>query len=298
MPEPADSEQPLEWEGTEHTPAARPSLPRLPPLATVDTVADGARIGVIVRGELDLDADQRLRPDLIDALSCSAEGVDLYLSEVTFCDCSGIHLLLDLRRLALRHGKTVTVLSSSAVVERMFDLTATHGLLEPYEPPALIPEPAPEGENGIGPPADGEANPGTDTDDSLRTVVAQLRRAMQTRPTIDLARGILMSVFSLSPEASWDVLVTASQNTNTKLHRLAEDLVGTVHGPDLPEAVQSQLAAAVAKANKARAAPGAGSGSAEGSGNDPQPDSPHTGPGPLGTSQVAATPPVPPPGLT
>ncbi|MFG2651409.1 STAS domain-containing protein [Streptomyces sp. NPDC048436] len=137
MPEPADSEQPLAREGAQHAAAAHPPLPRLPLLATVDTVRDGARVGVIVRGELDLDADQRLRPELLDALSCSTDGIDLYLSEVTFCDCSGINLLLDLRRLALRHGKTVTVLSSSPAVERMFALTAIHDLFEPFELPDL-----------------------------------------------------------------------------------------------------------------------------------------------------------------
>jgi hypothetical protein len=74
---------------------------------------------------------------------------------------------------------------------------------------------------------------------------------MQTRPAIDLARGILMASFSLSPEVAWTVLVTASQNTNTKLHVLAQDLVGTVQGTPLPEEVQQQLAAAVAQARAA-----------------------------------------------
>lgn len=72
---------------------------------------------------------------------------------------------------------------------------------------------------------------------------------MQTRPTIDLARGILMASFGLSPEAAWSVLVRTSQNTNTKLHDLAQDLVSTVHGTELPEQVQQQLAAAVASAS-------------------------------------------------
>ena len=73
---------------------------------------------------------------------------------------------------------------------------------------------------------------------------------MQTRPTIDLARGILMASFSLTPEAAWSVLVRTSQNTNTKLHHLAQDLVGTVRGTTLPEQVQQQLAAAVAGASR------------------------------------------------
>jgi AmiR/NasT family two-component response regulator len=94
-----------------------------------------------------------------------------------------------------------------------------------------------------------------DVDGELRREVADLRRAMRTRPAIDLARGILMATFNLSPEAAWTVLVTASQNTNTKLHVLAQDLVGTVQGVPLPEEVQQQVAAAVTRARRVMDAP-------------------------------------------
>ncbi|MEV0123664.1 ANTAR domain-containing protein [Streptomyces sp. NPDC050703] len=245
MPEPAHPERPLTGGGAdsaEEGRGTRPSPPAMPLPATVDTVPDGARVGVIVRGELDLDACQRLRPDLLHALSRSAEGLDLYLREVAFCDCSGVNLLLALRRLALRYGKTVLLRTTSPAVERMLDLTATHALFEPFEPHESEDVPA------VGPAAGGT------TEQELRTIVSQLQRAMRTRPTIDLARGILMSVFTLSPEAAWEVLVTASQNTNTKLHRLAGHLVDTVNGDELPPAMRKQLANAVAKANKTRAA--------------------------------------------
>lgn len=79
--------------------------------------------------------------------------------------------------------------------------------------------------------------------------VVQLRRAMQTRPTIDQARGILMAAFSLGPDDAWTTLVMASQNTNTKLHHVAQQLVDSVQGEALPEAVQAQLSAAVARLN-------------------------------------------------
>ncbi|MEV2256007.1 STAS domain-containing protein [Streptomyces sp. NPDC050147] len=92
---------------------------------------------VIVRGELDLDSGERLLPDLLRALSGSADGIDLQLSEVAFCDCSGINLMLELRRLALRYGKTVTVAASSPAVDRLFDLTAVRYLFEPSESSGL-----------------------------------------------------------------------------------------------------------------------------------------------------------------
>ncbi|MEV0599550.1 ANTAR domain-containing protein [Streptomyces sp. NPDC050315] len=121
-----------------------------------------------------------------------------------------------------------------------------------------MPEPGHSGQPlpGEGPEAH-QVSPPEDTEQELRTLVAQLRRAMQTRPTIDLARGILMASFGLSPEAAWDVLVAASQNTNTKLHRLAGDLVGTTQGSTLSDAVHHQLRVAVAKAHTPPPSPSA-----------------------------------------
>ncbi|WP_051872257.1 ANTAR domain-containing protein [Streptomyces sclerotialus] len=220
------------------TPASVPPVP-----ATIGIAPDGDRVSVSIRGELDLDAAQRFRPDLRHALGYSVSGIDLHLREVEFCDCSGLNLLLSLHRRAMEQCKTVTMRSGSRAVERVLDLTGSRELFTP---------PNPDGETMTHPAApDGGPCVGTDphTGQDLHTLVAQLRRAMQTRPTIDLARGILMASFSLSPEAAWQVLVTASQNTNTKLHRLAHDLVGTVQGDVLPAGVQEHLAAAVAKAN-------------------------------------------------
>lgn len=79
----------------------------------------------------------------------------------------------------------------------------------------------------------------------LRDEVDQLRRAMETRPAIDQARGILMASFGLSPEDAWTVLVSVSQNTNTKLHSLADELVTTVQGGALSETMRQQVSAAL-----------------------------------------------------
>ncbi|MCX4405009.1 ANTAR domain-containing protein [Streptomyces sp. NBC_01764] len=84
-----------------------------------------------------------------------------------------------------------------------------------------------------------------DAEQDLRTEVVQLKRAMQTRPVIDLARGVLMASFGLSTDDAWNVLVEVSQHTNTKVHHLAEDLVGAVNGDPLPDALRQQVSAAV-----------------------------------------------------
>ncbi|MFI6373712.1 ANTAR domain-containing protein [Streptomyces sp. NPDC050546] len=205
-------------------------------MATMDVAPDGDRMLVTLWGELDL-GSRRLLPDLYDILTLSGSGIDLCLDAVGFCDCSGLNVLLDLRMRALALDKTVAVRSSGRAVERVLDLTGTRELLT----------------NAVPPPARA-VSPRTDADQDLRAEVAQLRQAMQTRPTIDLARGILMASFGLSPEAAWSVLVRTSQNTNTKLRQLAEELVSTAHGTTLPEQMRRQLAAAVASASPPSAA--------------------------------------------
>ena len=63
-------------------------------------------------------------------------------------------------------------------------------------------------------------------------LVEQLRRAMETRPVIDQAHGVLMATHGCTPEEAWAVLKGASQNTNTKLHEVAEEVVdSTQHIP-------------------------------------------------------------------
>jgi anti-anti-sigma factor len=210
-------------------------------MATMDVAPDGDRMTVSMWGELDL-GSRRLLPELFDLLTLSGGGVDLRLDAVGFCDCSGLNALLDLRTRAVDQGKTVTIRSCGVAVERLLDLTGTRELFTDFARPE---RPAPPARPDAGPPEEsGQDLSGQD----LRAEVTQLRRAMQTRPTIDLARGILMASFNLTPEAAWSVLVRTSQNTNTKLHHLAQDLVGTVRGSTLPEQVQQQLSAAVAGA--------------------------------------------------
>ncbi|MFI7402116.1 ANTAR domain-containing protein [Streptomyces sp. NPDC049541] len=210
-------------------------------LVTIDVVPDGDRMNVRVCGELD-HGGRELEHDLTEALDGSASGIDLDLSAIGFCDCSGLNLLLGLRRKALDEGKTITISASGPPVDRLLELTGARELFARPGSEAGSTEPDAAGDGLKAPEA---------VDQELRKEVAELRRAMQTRPAIDLARGILMASFSLSPEVAWTVLVTASQNTNTKLHVLAQDLVGTVQGTPLPEEVQQQLAAAVAQARAA-----------------------------------------------
>jgi len=236
MPEPAHSAQPL---------TAADSRP--PCLASIEAVVAGDRVDVICRGELDIGA-RWLQPELYAALNRSATGVDLDLEGVGFCDCAGLNVLLDLRREALDQGKTVTVRSCGPAVGRLLDLTGAGELFKAEEAHRPAGQGSPVTSDGDPDPDPvPEPEPEVDVDEELRLEVAQLRRAMRTRPSIDVARGIVMASFGLSCEDAWTVLVTASQNTNTKLHHLAENLMGAVDGTPVAEEVRQQMAVAVAK---------------------------------------------------
>ncbi|MER5255911.1 MULTISPECIES: ANTAR domain-containing protein [unclassified Streptomyces] len=118
--------------------------------------------------------------------------------------------------------------------------------------------PAPVAQDSEATHAASPALPGHGVEDAQpdpRVELGQLRRAMRTRPVIDMARGILMASFGLGADDAWSVLVSVSQNTNTKLHIVAADLVGAATGGRIPRPLRRQLAAAVAQLRPPTVAP-------------------------------------------
>ncbi|KPI00422.1 ANTAR domain protein with unknown sensor [Actinobacteria bacterium OK074] len=227
----------------------------------------GDRTVVEVAGDIDIDMEQQLHSALREALARSATGVDLDLSKVGFCDCSGLNVLLRVRRLALADAKTLTVRSLGPAVGKLLDTTGTAGLFGLGRPPCDGCEHDSRHGSGHGSghasvhvPHGRSGAPRTlveteetrlpDDAEELRTEVVQLKQAMRTRPVIDLARGILMASFGLNPEDAWTVLVNVSQHTNTKLHHLAEELVAAVNGEPLPEPLRQQLSRAVTEVSR------------------------------------------------
>ncbi|MGJ5895097.1 hypothetical protein DF268_09025 [Streptomyces sp. V2] len=199
-----------------------------PATPSVRTRRDGDRVVVTVGGELCLDDSALLERTLRAALREPARRVELDLGALEFWDCSALNVLLEIRRYAMAAGKSLAVTAASPVAERLLALTGTCPLL-----------------------VEGHVT----EEEALRGEVVQLRRAMRTRPEIDLARGILMASFGLSPDEAWNVLVKASQNTNTKLHRLASTVVTTVRGEPLPDPVRQHLTDAVASVSDAEKTP-------------------------------------------
>jgi ANTAR domain len=73
----------------------------------------------------------------------------------------------------------------------------------------------------------------------------QLKHAMESRPVIDMARGVLMAGFGCEPEEAWEILVTVSQHANVKLRHVAEAITSAATGKPMPELLQEHLATAV-----------------------------------------------------
>ncbi|MFH8336412.1 STAS domain-containing protein [Streptomyces sp. AM6-12] len=95
----------------------------------------GARTGVEILGELDLDSGRGIRGKLREALTRSARGLDLDLSGLEFCDCAGLSVLMDLRQQAALQGKTVVVRAVSPMVDRLLAIVGARELFAPAAEP-------------------------------------------------------------------------------------------------------------------------------------------------------------------
>lgn len=71
--------------------------------------------------------------------------------------------------------------------------------------------------------------------DRARQLATQLGAALETRPVIDQAKGIMMRDRGCTADEAFDLLVTASQRSNRKLRLVAQDLVNSV-APASPSA--------------------------------------------------------------
>jgi hypothetical protein len=63
----------------------------------------------------------------------------------------------------------------------------------------------------------------------------QLEAALQTRPVIEQAKGVLAGLLGLDADQAFVELRDASQEHNVKLHVLAATLVAAACSQDLPE---------------------------------------------------------------
>ncbi|WP_086824526.1 STAS domain-containing protein [Streptomyces sp. NRRL B-24572] len=100
-----------------------------PSVVSVIFVPGPHRVLARVSGEIDTADAAGLRQNLTMALTASRGGLDIDLAAVTFCDSSGLHVLLDLNHLALRDGKTLVLTALSRPVALLLRLAGTHHVL-------------------------------------------------------------------------------------------------------------------------------------------------------------------------
>jgi anti-anti-sigma factor len=100
------------------------------PPVTGTAPAGTPEVVVSARGELDIATADELRHRLLAALAGNPVVV-ADLSEVTFCDCSGLRVIEDARRAAARGGRTLLLRGAGDRVRRLFELTGLANALDP-----------------------------------------------------------------------------------------------------------------------------------------------------------------------
>ncbi|MFE1230933.1 STAS domain-containing protein [Streptomyces sp. NPDC058745] len=84
---------------------------------------------VRVRGEIDFDTAGPLKATLLHAtVTCDGDRVVLDLSDVSFCDATGLNALLRARLWALGEHRHLTIAAAGRPVTRLLDITGAAAL--------------------------------------------------------------------------------------------------------------------------------------------------------------------------
>ncbi|MFC8506636.1 STAS domain-containing protein [Streptomyces sp. NPDC057411] len=80
---------------------------------------------VWLSGDLDLDHSDRVRSSLLHGVALAPQGADIVvdLQNSSFCDSTGLNLLLAARELALESGSRITLAAPSHQMVRLLELT-------------------------------------------------------------------------------------------------------------------------------------------------------------------------------
>jgi len=91
---------------------------------------ESGKVVVAPAGELDLASAALLEREFGGLPRDGRKRVVLDLREVQFIDSTGLRLLLSLRNTAKRERRSLRVVPGPARVQRIFELTCTHGLFD------------------------------------------------------------------------------------------------------------------------------------------------------------------------
>jgi anti-sigma B factor antagonist len=107
-----------------------------PPELTISLhAADPRAIRLTVSGELDYTSAPRLRAALDEVPLAPGSGLIIDLSGLTFCDSSGISVLVAAHHLANAAGSTLALAAVPPAVLKVFEITGLHHIFSIYPDP-------------------------------------------------------------------------------------------------------------------------------------------------------------------
>ncbi|WP_328847076.1 STAS domain-containing protein [Streptomyces sp. NBC_00258] len=130
-----------------HGPVNRGTLPmRIPPALNVHRHDTGNRTLVTLTGEIDLNSAPLVRASLERCLHDGIRAIDVNVTGVTFCDCSGLNAFLYSLLHTAAAGGSLRLLHPSPALERLVTLTGSGSLfltlpdaLAGSRPPSQLP---------------------------------------------------------------------------------------------------------------------------------------------------------------
>ncbi|MCX5231913.1 STAS domain-containing protein [Streptomyces sp. NPDC006553] len=93
----------------------------------------GATAVVTVEGELDRDTQEPLQTALTETLDRRPERIVVSCERLTFCDSTGLNLLLTTRLDALEAGSRLELAALRPPVDRVFDVTGVVAVFTVYD---------------------------------------------------------------------------------------------------------------------------------------------------------------------
>ncbi|GHG06688.1 STAS domain-containing protein [Streptomyces zaomyceticus] len=103
------------------------------PRLTASVRRSGATAVVTVAGELDRDTQEPLRVALDEALDRRPERIVVDCGGLTFCDSTGLNLLLTARMDALEAGSGLELAALRPPVDRVFGITGVVAMFTVYD---------------------------------------------------------------------------------------------------------------------------------------------------------------------
>ncbi|MFE6530142.1 ANTAR domain-containing protein [Streptomyces rochei] len=220
------------------TSAAPPRLAGRPATLVIDGRVVAGRALLAPRGRL-VHGCADILAEALAALPAGVGRVDLDMGGVVSMDAAGLQFLDLLGGYSHRQAVPVSATNWHGQPLRFLELAGLD-TTDPLGATAHRPGP---------PPRDGACEAPEERLHVLQEEVAQLRRAIASRPVIDQARGVLMALHACTSDEAWHILREASQLSNTKLRTVAAAVTAGAEsdGPPPPPQVRAALRTALAR---------------------------------------------------